>query len=132
MATKKTIHVNGIAYEAQIIGMNHDTPTDTTAYGQSKAGITMQLVNCLSDTYPMNNTATNVGGWNASGMRTYTMPTLLGQLDATLRNAIVPVNKETGLGGGSSSGTETTSDNLFLLSGCEVAVSGTYFVSGRR
>lgn len=45
-------------------------------------------------------------------------------------SAIKPVNKLSGLGGGSSSGVETTSDDLFLLSEVEVFGSTTYSVPG--
>ena len=127
---QKTITVNGTSYTVDLIGFDHDTPTDTSAYGRSKAGATFQLHDLLSTTYPMNSSGTNSGGWKSSVMRTSTMATLLGQLSSDLKNVIVPVNKLSGTGGGSSSGVETTSDSLFLLAEIEIFGSTTYSVSG--
>lgn len=126
---QKTIYVNGVAYLVDIIGFDHDTPTDTTTYGRGKVGITFQLHDLLETTYPMNNTNTTVGGWKDSYMRTNTMPTLLGQLNSDLQKVIVPVDKKTGEGGGATSGLITTSDSLFLLSATEVIDDVSYWIS---
>lgn len=117
---QKTISVNGVNYLVDIIGFDHDVPTDPAAYGRSKAGITFQLHDLLTTTYQMNSTNTNKNGWKGSVMRTSTIATLLSQLNSDLSAVIVPVNKLSGVGGGVSSGTETTSDSLFLLANIEV------------
>lgn len=115
---KKSITVNGVAYAAQIIGFDHDTLT-TADGSRTKAGITFQLVDCLQTEYPMNGSDTNVNGWRGSTMRTSTMATLLNQLSSDLKSVLKFVNKVTNVGN-SSSGLETTSDKLFLLSEIEV------------
>lgn len=117
---QKTIYVNGVAYLVDIIGFDHDTPTNTSTYGRTKAGITFQLHDVLATTYKMNDSNTNSGGWKSSVMRTSTMPTLLNQLASDLKAVIVPVDKISGKGGGSSSGTASVSDSLFLLAEGEV------------
>ena len=63
-------------------------------------------------------------------MRTSTMATMKGYLPAAWQTAIKPVNKASGLGGGSSSGTETVSDSCFLLAEIEVFGSTEKSVSG--
>ena len=126
---KKNITVNGVTYAAQIIGFDHDDLT-TKDGTRTKAGITFQMVDCLNTTYSMNGSNTNSGGWNGSAMRTSTMATLLNQLPAALKNVLKSVNKRSGTGGGSTSGTQTTHDKLFLLSEVEIFGTTTYSVPG--
>ena len=131
---KVTLSLNGTNYAFDVIGFNHDTLTDTTAYGAStetgKAGMTLQMHGLFSTTYKMNSSNTNSGGWKSSAMRTSTMATMKGYLPAAWQTAIKPVNKVSGTGGGSSSGTETVSDSCFLLAEIEIFGSTTYSVSG--
>lgn len=63
-------------------------------------------------------------------MRTSTMATLLNQLPTALKNVLKSVNKLSGTGGGSTSGTQTTHDKLFLLSEVEIFGTTTYSVPG--
>lgn len=125
----KTVAVNGVNYQFQIIGFDHDNLT-TKDGTRTKAGITFQMVDCLNTTYSMNGSNTNSGSWNGSTMRTSTMATLLNQLPAALKNVLKSVNKLSGTGGGSTSGTQTTHDKLFLLSEVEIFGTTTYSVPG--
>ena len=129
-----TIALNGTSYAFDVIGFNHDTLTDANAYGTatatSKAGITFQMHDLFATTYAMNSSNTNVGGWKSSVMHTSTMPLMKGYLPAAWQTAIKPVNKVSGTGGGSSSGTETVSDSCFLLAEIEVWGVTKYSVSG--
>lgn len=125
---KKNITVNGVTYQAQIIGFDHDTLT-TADGNRTKAGITFQLVDCMKTTYPMNSSNTNVNGWRGSAMRTSTMATLLNQLSTDLKNVLKFVNKVSNVGN-SSSGLETTSDKLFLLSEIEIFDATQYSYAG--
>ena len=120
---KKTIKLNGVSYTVQIIGFNHD---DKTTGG--KAGITFQLVDCLNDTYQMNSSSTNRGGWRSSEMRSR-MSTFLKQLPSDLQSVIKAVSKKTSAGNQSSS-IEATSDKLFLLSEVEIFGSASNSFSG--
>ena len=63
-------------------------------------------------------------------MRTSTMATMKGYLPTAWQTAIKPVNKASGTGGGSSSGTETVSDSCFLLAEIEIFGATTRSVSG--
>lgn len=129
-----TIALNGVNYAFDVIGFNHDTLTDANAYGTAtatgKAGITFQMHDLSATTYVMNSSNTNSGGWKSSAMRTSTMATMKGYLPAAWQTAIKPVNKVSGTGGGSSSGTETVSDSCFLLAEIEIFGSTSYSVSG--
>ena len=129
-----TLSLNGTDYAFDIIGFNHDTLTDTAAYGEEtatgKAGITFQMHDLFSIGYKMNSTNTNSGGWKRSAMRTSTMATMKGYLPSAWQCIIKPVNKASGTGDGSSSGTETVSDSCFLLAEIEIFGSTTYSVSG--
>ena len=122
-------------YSFDVIGFNHDTLTTANAYGDNtatgKAGITFQMHDCFATPYSMNSSNTNVGGWKNSAMRTSTMATMKNYMSAGGWHTIVKqVNKSSGLGGGSSSGTETVSDSCFLLAEIEVFGSTSYSVSG--
>lgn len=117
---EKTLTVNGVSYTAVIIGFDHDTPTDRTAYGRDKAGITWQLKNCLNTAYSMNSSSTNANGWEGCHMRNTTLnSTIYEQLNSDLKAVIKDVNKVTSVGNNITS-LETTSDKLFLLSEIEI------------
>lgn len=134
IANQLTISLNGTDYLFDIIGFNHDDLTNANAYGKAtatgKAGMTLQMHDLFATTYQMNSSDTNIGGWKSSLMRTSTMPIMKGYLPATWQTAIKPVNKASGLGGGSSSGTETVSDSCFLLAEIEIFGSTRFAVSG--
>lgn len=134
VANQVTIALNGTNYAFDVIGFNHDALTDANAYGTAtatgKAGITFQMHDLFATIYVMNSSNTNSGGWKSSAMRTSTMATMKGYLPAAWQTAIKPVNKVSGTGGGSSSGTETVSDSCFLLAEIEIFGSTTYSVSG--
>lgn len=121
---RKTVNIGGTNYQVQIIAFDHDN-----LVSGGKAGITFQLVDCLNQTQQINTSNTNAGGWNGSAMRGR-MSTYKGQLPSDLRSAIKTVQKKSGTGGGSSSGTQNTNDDLFLLSEIEIFGSTTYSVAG--
>ena len=79
-----TLSLNGTNYAFDIIGFNHDTLTDSVAYGEEtatgKAGITFQMHDLFATRYEMNSQQTNKGGWKSSDMRTSTMATMKGYL----------------------------------------------------
>ena len=129
-----TLSLNGTNYAFDVIGFNHDTLTTSTAYGANtktgKAGITFQLHDLFEKFYAMNSSNTNSGGWKNSAMRISTMVTMKSYLPSAWQTVIKPVNKASGTGGGSTSGTETVSDSCFLLAEIEMFGSTTYSVSG--
>lgn len=129
-----TLALNGTNYVFDVIGFNHDTLTTTSAYGSNtatgKAGITFQMHDLFFYSYTMNEYDTNSGGWKNSNMRKSTMATMKSYLPDDWESIIKPVNKTSGTGGGSSSGTETVSDNCFLLAEIEIFGRTRLSVSG--
>ena len=128
------ISLNGTNYSFDVIGFNHDELTTPTAYGATtatrKAGITFQMHDLYATTYEMNFSDTNSSGWKSSAMRTSTMPTMKGYMPNDWGTIIKLVNKASGLGGGSTSGTEIVSDDCFLLAEVEVFGNITTSISG--
>lgn len=115
---QKTFTVNGVSYAARILGFDHDVLT--TADGdRTKAGISFEMVDCLNTTYPMNSASSGNTTWRNCTMRTTTVPTILNQLSADLKNVLKSVNKLTSAGNDQST-LVTTSDKLFLLSEIEI------------
>ena len=130
---KINIAINGTAYEFRVLGFNHDTLTSANAYGSAtatgKAGMTLQMVDCLTDAAQMNSSNTNSGGWENCAMRKSNMATYLSQLTSAWQNAIKQVNKLSSAGSQSTT-IKTTADKLFLLSEVEIFGSTSYSVSG--
>ena len=128
------ISLNGTDYAFDVIGFNHDHLSSPSAYSKitatTRAGITFQMHDCFATTYVMNSSNTNIGGWKSSLMRTSTMPLMKGYMPSAWQSVIKAVDKASGTGGGSSSGTETVSDSCFLLAEIEIFGSTTYSVSG--
>ena len=58
------------------------------------------------------------------------MATMKGYLPSAWKSIIKPVNKASGTGDGSTSGTETVSDSCFLLAEIEIFGSTRHSVSG--
>ncbi|MGN0807144.1 MAG: DUF6273 domain-containing protein, partial [Candidatus Coproplasma sp.] len=131
---KKTITLGSKTFHAQIIGFEHDNVTDAATYGKAKAGITFQLEELYSNnagnkTFSMNSSATSVGGWASSAMRTSTMATIKNSLPAELKSVVQAVNKVSCVGNNSSN-VETVSDVCFLLSEIEIRGSRSYSAPG--
>ncbi len=127
------IAINGTSYAFKIMGFNHDTLTTSTAYGSAtatgKAGMTLQMADCLAGKAQMNSSNTNSGGWENCAMRKSNMATYLSQLTSAWQNAIKQVNKLSSAGSQSTT-IKTTADKLFLLSEVEIFGSTSYSVSG--
>jgi len=129
-----TLTLNGTDYAFDIIGFNHDNLTNSNAYGEAtatgKAGFTFQMHGIFGTSYMMNGSSTNTGGWQSSTMRVSTMATMKNYLPSAWKSIVKPVNKATGTGNNSTSGTVTTSDSCFLLSEIEIFGTAYYAVSG--
>lgn len=127
------IAINGTSYAFKIMGFNHDTLTTSTAYGSAtatgKAGMTLQMADCLAGKAQMNSSNTNSGGWENCAMRKSNMATYLSQLTSAWQNAIKQVNKLSSAGSQSTT-IKTTADKLFLLSEVEIFGSTSYSASG--
>lgn len=110
----KTMTIDGVNYQVDIVGKNHDTYT-----AGGIAPLTFGLHDCYGTKYPMNSSRTNSTGWDGSKMRTETLPAILAKMPVNIQNGIRPVNKLTATSG--PDGTiKTASDKLFTFSEMEV------------
>jgi len=127
---KKTFVMNGLTYNAQIIGVNHDDFAD----GSGKAGLTFQSLELYKDMAAMNLTNTNVGGWQLSNMRTVTLPAIRQLLPQDIQSVLKTVNKLAANGGNQAGVTVIpTAEDLFLLSAAEVLpTAGAHSGEGNR
>ena len=124
VGNSKTMTINGMDYQIDIIGKNHDT----YATGGT-APLTFQLHDCYADTKQMNSSNTNRSGWTSCAMRSTHLPAILSKMPTEVQNGIREVNKLTSAGNNSST-INTTADKLFLLSEIEIFGSVSYSKSG--
>ena len=124
VADRKPMTINGVDYQIDIIGENHDT----YAAG-GKAPLTLQLHDCYADAKQMNSSNTNSGGWTSCTMRSTHLPAILALMPTEVQNGIREVNKLTSAGS-QSAAINTTVDKLFLLSEIEIFGSVSYSKSG--
>ena len=124
----KTMTIDGVNYQFDIVGKNHDTYT-----AGGIAPLTFGLHDCYGTKYPMNSSGTNETGWNGSKMRTETLPAILAKMPVNIQNGIRAVNKLTATSG-SSSKIKTASDKLFTFSEMEVygGTSDSYSGEGKQ
>ena len=120
----KTMTIDGVNYQLDIVGKNHDAYT-----AGGIAPLTFGLHDCYGTKYPMNSSNTNSTGWDGSKMRTETLPEILAKMPENIQNGIRAVNKLTATSG-SSSTIKTASDKLFIFSEMEVYGSTSYSYSG--
>lgn len=116
--------INGINYQIDIIGKNHDTYT-----AGGTAPLTFQLHDCYADKKVMNSSDTNEGGWTSCAMRNIHLPVILSLMPTEVQNGIREVNKLTSAGYKIST-INTTADKLFLLSEVEIFGSTTNSAAG--
>lgn len=125
VADHKPMTINGVDYQIDIIGKNHDDYSD----GSGKAPLTFQMHDCYNIAKAMHSTGSNTMGWEKYSMRVEHLPTILKQMPADVQSGIREVNKISS-GGGKRPLLVTTKDSLFLLSEVEVFGSSSNSLSG--
>ena len=120
----KTMTIDGVNYQFDIVGKNHDTYT-----AGGIAPLTFGLHDCYGTKYPMNSSYTNSTGWNDSKMRTETLPAIIAKMPENIQNGIRAVNKLTATSKADST-IKTASDKLFTFSEMEVYGSAKNSYSG--
>ena len=125
VGNSKTMTINGVDYQIDIIGKNHDEYSD----GSGKAPLTFQMHDSYGTMYEMNSSDTNRGGWTSCAMRSTHLPAILALMPTEVQNGIREVNKLTSAGSTSST-INTTADKLLLLSEIEIFGSVRYSKSG--
>ena len=99
---------------------NTSTPSEcsTAGFSQTACGFVLEFADIIT-THKMNDTATNVGGWPATSMRTFVNNDIYNAIPSELRNLIIDTATVSGYG---SEDTEnfTSTDKLYLLAPGEV------------
>lgn len=121
----KSMTINGMSYQIDIIGKNHDEYAD----GSGTAPLTFQLHDCYSEAKQMYSTNLSGLGWKNTDMRLTYLPAILALMPAEVQNGIHAVNKKTSEGGNSTT-IEIVSDTLFLLSEVEIFGTASSSVAG--
>lgn len=113
VADSKAITIDGVSYQFDIVGKNHDTYT-----AGGIAPLTFGMHNSYNTKARMSSYE-KYAAWDSSEMRQTTLPGILSKMPEVIKNGIRAVNK---LVANSSNDSTiiTTSDKLFLLSEAEV------------
>lgn len=113
--------INNTTVQARLISFNTDDLADTSAYGEEtatgKCGMTFDTVTIVTSAQ-MNTGNTNVGGWEASRMRSTTMPELLASIPEAWRDVLMTRSLT------NNKGTTPTEDILSLHSQNDIGSSG--------
>ena len=114
--TKSITSKSGKTYKIRLADLQDGRYEYSDGSGSSKA--VFEFVECynLNNTigYRMNSTATNVGGWAASEMRSQTMPTLLADLPDDMVAAMSQVKVLSGIGDKNKTDTSSSNNTLFI------------------
>ena len=60
---RRMINIAGKSYEFAIMGFDNYDAADSSAYGRTKVGITIGMVNCLNTTHNIDSATRSEGGW---------------------------------------------------------------------
>ncbi len=111
---------------------NTSTPSECsgTGFSQTACGFVLEFADLIT-THPMNDSATNTGGWPATTMRTFVNDSIYNALPSDLRSSIMNTTVVSGIGSSDSSGSATcfkSTDKLYLLAPREIYnnYDGTY------
>ena len=100
---------------------NTSTPSEcsTTGFSQSACGFVLEFSDIITKP-KMNDTATNVGGWPATSMRTFVNNDIYNALPSEIKNAIIDTVTVSGHGSTSGETNFTSTDKLYLLAPKEI------------
>ena len=95
---------------------NTTTPSEcsTAGFSQTACGFVLEFADIITE-HKMNDTATNVGGWPATSMRTFVNNDIYNAIPSELRNAIIDTTVVSGHGSRSGETNFTSIDKLYLL-----------------
>ena len=116
---------DGIIESYTVRVANNSTPSEcsTEGFSQTACGFVVEFVDIVEQR-AMNSSATNVGGWPATEMRTYLNGEFLAKLPSDLQNVIADTTVISGHGSTSGETNFTSTDKIYLLSTREVWVDG--------
>lgn len=125
VGSEKEIEIDGKSYTARVA--NNTTPSECSNenFSQTACGFVVEFVD-IPETRVMNSTATNVGGWPASELRTYANGEFFNKLPSDLQNVIIDTKVISGHGTTSGEDNFVSTDKIFLLSAKEIWNSNPY------
>ena len=123
VGSEKEVEIGGKSYTVRVA--NNTTPAECsgTDFSQTACGFVVEFVDVL-ELRQMNSTNTNVGGWEASEMRTYANGDFFNKLPSDLQNLIIDTKVISGHGSADTSNF-TSTDKIYLLSVHEIYEDGT-------
>lgn len=128
--TKSVTLTNGQTYTVRIADMQSGRYAYADGTGNSHA--VLEFVE-LQPTYRyMNSTQTNAGGWASCYMRSTVMTELYNLLPSDMQSAISEVNVLSGTGGGTTSGTSSSANKLFLPAEMEIFSTKSYSIGNEE
>ena len=100
---------------------NTSTPSEcsTAGFSQTACGFVLEFADIIT-THKMNDTATNVGGWPATSMRTFVNNDIYNAIPSEIKNAIIDTTVVSGHGSTSGETNFTSTDKLYLLAPKEI------------
>ena len=118
---EKEVSINGTNYTVRIANITTPSECNNAGFSQTACGFVVEFVDILEER-GMNDTATNVGGWKDSKIRTYANGDFLQKLPSDLQNVIISTDV---ISGGSETPNITSNDKIYLLSAHEVLENNT-------
>ena len=120
----KKVSIGGTNYTVRVA--NNTTPTECNDinFSQTACGFVVEFADIVENRQ-MNLTNTNVGGWEASEMRTYANGDFFNKLPSDLQSVIKSTKVVSGHGSTTGETNFTTTDKIYLLSSHEVWEDGT-------
>ena len=121
--TRKVLIGNN-SYTVRIANKSTPTECNDSNFSQTACGFVVEFADIVENRQ-MNSTNTNVGGWEASEMRTYANGAFFNNLPEDLRNVIIETKVVSGHGSTTGETNFTSTDKIYLLSSHEVWEDGT-------
>ena len=124
VGSEKEVEIGGKSYTVRVA--NNTTPAECsgTDFSQTACGFVVEFADIV-ELRQMNSTNTNVGGWEASEMRTYANGDFFNKLPSDLQNLIIDTKVISGHGENEGETNFTSTDKIYLLSAHEVWEDGT-------
>ena len=124
VGSEKEVEIEGKSYTVRVA--NNTTPAECsgTDFSQTACGFVVEFVDVL-ELRKMNSTSTNVGGWEASEMRTYANGDFFNKLPSDLQNLIIDTKVISGHGSTTGETNFPSTDKIYLLSAHEIYEDGT-------
>ena len=120
---------NGL-YTVRIANTSTPSECNTSGFSQTACGFVIEFEDIIIKG-KMNETNTNVGGWEASLMRSYVNSTIYESLPKELKAVIIPTTVVSSHGSTSGETNFESTDKLYLLSTAEVRAQGDAYDTAR-